>query len=211
MDEIDNNAEQRAHDAHSFELSEELTGKFEGEEWNAILGGLLPFRRRFVEEYLICFNLTESYKRSLKNHDPGQDRYVHNHAKCVWKRSDVKTAIRNGIAYMSARYERVQDRIIEELSYLGFSNMGDYIEIQEGGYVELDLNKATYEQLSAIQEITVEKVIKGSGDNERIIHRTKFRLYDKFRALDMLSKRFGIEAPKKQEDNNVEITGGLPE
>lgn len=208
------NQEQRDDDAAAFDLSGELTGLFVGEEWDAVLNKLEPFRRRFVEEYLTCFNLAEAYRRSLTSPVGSDDRQAHNHAKSVFKHLDVKRAIREGMALMAKRYERVQDRIIEELTYLGFSNMGDYIDVHKDGFIELDLSKATYEQMSAIQEITVEKIVKGTGDTERTIYRTKFRLYDKYRAMEMLVKRFQIEAPKEKKDPNgdgIEIEGGLPE
>ena len=79
------------------------------------------------------------------------------------------------------------DKVLEELSRMGFANMLDYIGIKDGdAYV--DLSKLTREQAAAIQVITVDAT-GGTGDGERRqVMRTRFRLADKTRALELLGK-----------------------
>jgi len=79
------------------------------------------------------------------------------------------------------------DKVLEELSRMGFANMMDYIGIKDGdAYV--DLSRLTREQAAAIQEYTVDHT-GGTGDGERRqVMRTRFRLADKTRALELLGK-----------------------
>ena len=91
----------------------------------------------------------------------------------------------------ASKLEIKAERVLEELSRLAMSNMADYMAIEDGKPTGLDLSKLTRDQAACIQEIT-EDTTGGNGDGERrLILRTKFKLADKTKALDMLMRHLG--------------------
>jgi len=82
------------------------------------------------------------------------------------------------------------------------------MEIDEQGRpVGLNLANITRDQAAAIQEIT-EDTTGGTGDGERrLILRTKFKLADKGKSLELLGRHLGMF------QDNVKVTGleGLAE
>ena len=80
------------------------------------------------------------------------------------------------------------EKVLTELSRMGFSNILDYVQITKEGDAVIDLSSLTQEQAAAIHEITVDEYMKGKGKDARKIKRTKFKLADKIRALELLGK-----------------------
>ena len=80
------------------------------------------------------------------------------------------------------------EKVLSELSSMGFSNMLDYIKTTEEGGAYDDLSSLTQEQAAAIQEVTVDEYTEGRGKDARKVKRTKFKLTDKIRALELLGK-----------------------
>lgn len=105
---------------------------------------------------------------------------------------------------LSARASKLEikaERVLEEIARQAFSNMLDYMEIIDGKPTGLDLSKLTRDQAACIQEIT-EDTTGGSGDGERrLVLRTKFKLADKTKALDMLMRHLGMFQDK------INVTG----
>ena len=117
-----------------------------------------------------------------------------------------KPKIRERIAVLQAQraaeFDLSADLIVDELKRLGFSNMLDYMRLDEDGKpVGLDLRNLTRDQAAAIQEVT-EDTTGGTGDGERrLILRTKFKLADKGANLERLGRHLGMF------QDNVKITG----
>ena len=82
--------------------------------------------------------------------------------------------------------------IVAELAKIGFSNILDYLEIQDEGTFTTDFSKLTRDQAAAIQEITVDDIHEGSGQNVRKTRRVKFKLSDKLNALEKLGRSLGM-------------------
>lgn len=108
----------------------------------------------------------------------------------------------------ASKLELKAEHIVEELRRLAFSNMTDYMKIDENGKpTGLDLSRMTRDQAAAIQEV-VEDTTGGAGDGERrLILRTKFKLADKGLNLERLGRHLGMF------QDNVRVTGleGLAE
>jgi phage terminase small subunit len=79
------------------------------------------------------------------------------------------------------------DKVLEELARLGFSNMLDYITIQNGAAV-VDFSRVTRDQGAAMHEITVDEYMDGSGPDARPVKRIRFKLTDKVRSLELLGR-----------------------
>jgi len=82
-----------------------------------------------------------------------------------------------------------EDTIIEEVAKLAYSNMTDFIVIQEDGSAVTDLSGLTREQLAALQEVTIDTYYEGRGDNAQAVKSIKFKLAPKLAALELLGKK----------------------
>ena len=84
------------------------------------------------------------------------------------------------------------EKVLSELSSMGFSNMLDYIKTTEEGSAYVDLSNLTREQAAAIPEITVDEYVEGKGKHARKVKRTKLKLVDKIRSLELLGKHLKL-------------------
>lgn len=87
------------------------------------------------------------------------------------------------------------ERVIRELVKIGFSNMLDYIKIDEEGQPCLDFTELERDKAAAIGEITTD-VITSPRDGS-VTRRTKFKLLDKKGALVDLGKHLGMFVDRK--------------
>ena len=84
------------------------------------------------------------------------------------------------------------EKVLSELSSMGFSNMLDYIKTTGEGDAYVDLSDLTRGQATAIQEITVDEYVEGKGKHARKVKRTKLKLVDKIRSLELLGKHLKL-------------------
>jgi phage terminase small subunit len=173
-------------------------------------------RAIFVKEYLVDFNGTKAAERagySKKTAAAAASRLLR----------DVKVAAAIEAA-TSQRCEKLEveaDKVLGELLKLGFANMLDYITIKDGE-AYIDFSALTRDQAAAIQEITSEtykEVIpptptgekNNDGDpiltTERVVKRTKFKLFDKRGSLELLGRNLKLFTDKI--DLNANLHGSL--
>ena len=150
--------------------------------------------RRFVGEYLIDLDpkraaISAGYSKTVakaKSYDwVGNSR----------RKPHVFNAVQKAMDKRAAKLELTADRVLLELSLMGYANMLDYIQVDNGD-VFLDLSKLTREQAAAIQEITFDEYVergtnKGNGNGRRI-KRMRFKLADKTRSLELLGKHLKL-------------------
>ena len=84
------------------------------------------------------------------------------------------------------------EKVLTELSKRAFSNFLDYVRITKDGDAVIDLSKLTRDQAAAIHEITVFEYMEGKGKSARRVNRTKFKLADKDRSLELLGKHLKL-------------------
>lgn len=107
----------------------------------------------------------------------------------------VCAAIAERIKEIAAATELTHHRVIKEYMAMGFSSMGDYMEIGQDGQPYFDLARCTPEQLSAIQSVEIEETHGRMGVNRKF----KFKLHPKQPALQALAEHMGL----LQADNPV--------
>lgn len=112
----------------------------------------------------------------------------------------VKSEVERILAERTKKLNISAEKVLGELAKMAFSNMQDYIRIQNGE-AYIDLSTLTREQAAAIQEITSEVYTEGRGEDARDIKRTKFKLAEKRGALELLGKHLKLFTDKS------EITG----
>jgi phage terminase small subunit len=95
------------------------------------------------------------------------------------------------------RYEVTAERIIGELTRMGFANMLDYIRVTETGDAVVDLSALDRDKATAISEVVVDVVQDGKGEGADTVKRVRFKLADKRAALVDLGKRLGMFVDRK--------------
>ena len=103
----------------------------------------------------------------------------------------AKPSISEAVALASKKLndklEITAERIRAELAKRAFSNMEDY-GVHENGDFTIDLSGCSRDQMAAVREYTVDHT-GGTGDGERkMVLRTRIKLADDIRALELLGK-----------------------
>ncbi len=150
--------------------------------------------RLFVAQYLIDLKLERAAISA------GYSKTVAKARSYEWvgngrRKPHVFNAVQKAIKKRAAKLEITSDRVLGELAKLAYSNIKDFLHI-ENGDVYVDLSKLTRDQATAIEEIVVDRHIyrgrRGRNGNGDEIRRTRFKLIDKTRALELLGKHLKL-------------------
>ncbi len=151
-------------------------------------------QQRFVEEYLVDLNATQAAIRA--GYSPKTARKIgsQNLSKLI-----IAEAIAEAQEARSARTHITQDRVLQELARIGFS---DIRRIMTAKGALLDPAEWDDEAAAAISSI---EVVTNSGDHgkdeegRKIVERThKIKVWDKNSALERLGRHLGM-FPNKHE------------
>lgn len=112
------------------------------------------------------------------------------------------------------KFEVTQERILQELNALAFSNMDDFITRDESGQTWIDLSKCTREQMAALGgfeviELPPFKYVEDGEEQVREVLKVKVKLWDKFPALVKLMERHNLTKPLEVNVNHkgsIDIT-----
>lgn len=137
--------------------------------------------RLFVHEYLVDKNATAAYLRVYPN------------SKTTSSQTSGARLLANGM--ISAAIEILLESqmnhakvtaqsVIDELEKLAFSNMGDYVNWDDGSITLISSDQLTREQMVCVQEITCTPTKYGNA--------IKFKLYDKKSSLELLGRYFKL-------------------
>ena len=149
----------------------------------------------FAREYVIDLNATRSAIAAGYSEATAESA-----GSRLLSNVKVKRQIDDLLSKRAAKAELSALQIDQELECLVRANMKDY-----GNPSALDIESLTREQAAAIQEWT-EDTTGGSGDGERkLVLRTRLKLTDKLRAIELLYRRRGLITDK----SNVNVTGTL--
>ena len=122
-------------------------------------------------------------------------------ASCLLTKSNIQGLVASLTKKHTDKLDLDAKKVLSELSSMGFSNMLDYMKTTEEGSAYVDLSNLTREQSSAIQEVTVDEYMEGKGKHARKVKRTKLKLVDKIRSLELLGKHLKLFTER------VEVTG----
>ncbi|MEQ8195321.1 MAG: terminase small subunit [Rhodospirillales bacterium] len=162
-------------------------------------------QRRFVEEYLVDMNAVRAAIRAGY-----AETTARNNAYALFKNAAVREAVRAAMEARAARVQITQDRVIEELAALAFSDIGAFLTLLPGGDVALDWAGLPAGATRPIAEIVQDEYADrspggGRGADKRRIRRTRFKLHPKLPALEALAKHLGFFIDRK----HVDVTGHL--
>ena len=151
---------------------------------------------RFCREYIKDLNGTRAaiaVGYSAKTADRAASRLLSN--------VEVRALLAKLTKKHADKLDLSAEKVLAELSSMGFSNMLDYMKVTEEGGAYVDLSSLTQKQAVAIQEVTVDEYVEGKGKHARKVKRTKLKLVDKIRSLELLGKHLKLFTER------VEVTG----
>ena len=161
---------------------------------------LTPKQQRFVEEYLVDLNATQAAIRAGYSHDTARSIASENLSK-----PDIADAIAAARAVLSERAGISAERVLRELSLIGFANMQDYIRVTSEGDPFVNLSELTRDQAAAISEVTCEDFTDGRGDDARDVRKVKFKLADKRAALVDLGRHLKLFTDKVEQSGTMNV------
>jgi len=151
-------------------------------------------QRLFCKYYIIDFNATQA---AIKAGYSRKTAYAA--ASRLLKNVKVQAAIKSEIEAREHRVELSQDRVLQEMALLAFSDMADFFDVEEGGEVKVkklaELPSHISRQIKSIEENRIIKETK-DGDSILVLDKTKFILHDKIRPLIALGNHLGIAFDK---------------
>lgn len=121
-------------------------------------------------------------------------------ARSAWSRASVlltqpsvREEIKRRTAPIIRELEITGQRTLQRLAQIGYSNMLDFIDIdEEDGSPTVNLRKIDRTSAGAISEIITETYMEGRGDDARRITRTKIKLHDPRPALVTLAQHLKL-------------------
>lgn len=148
----------------------------------------------FVEEYLVDLNATQAAIRAGYSEKTADVIGCENLGK-----PNIQSAIQGAMAARSERTNITQDRVLQELARLGFSDLRK--TMTEGGALldPQDWDDDTAASISAIEVVTT-YTGETDEDGRKVPEYTrKIKTWDKNAALEKLAKHLGMYAPEKRE------------
>ncbi len=150
-----------------------------------------PRRARFVQEYLIDLSATQAAIRA---------GYSKKTAKSQGQRLLTFVAVQRALASaMKAREQRTeitQDRVLKELAIIGFSDLANYIEINDdtGAIRARGFGEMPKDASRALESIREDRMIReDSKGNDTILNeKVTFKMHGKIEALKLIGQHLGM-------------------
>ena len=149
---------------------------------------LTPKQKIFADEYLIDLNATKAYKVAYTSCKKDDSAAV-NGSKLL-RNTKVAEYIRERMKEREKRTEITQDRVLQELAKLGFS---DIRKLFDDSGKPLDIAGLDNETAACISGLEVMDVYEGAGEDKEFVgYVKKYKLSDKLNALELLGRHLGM-------------------
>jgi phage terminase small subunit len=165
----------------------------------------------FILEFLVDKNATQAAIRAGYSVRTARKIATENLSKPV-----IKAAIDTEIEKQKARITFTADQVLEELARVGFADMKDFVEIDEGGAIRaFPLETLAEGKSRIIKKVKEKRVIRSTKgtesnpDGDQILDATfEFELCDKVKSLELLARHLGLLHDKTEVDlkQPVQIT-----
>ena len=112
----------------------------------------------------------------------------------------IKAAIDAEIEKRKARITFTADQVLEELARVGFADMKDFVEIDEGGAIRaFPLDTLAEGKSRIIRKVKEKRVIKSTPEGDQVLDSTyEFELCDKVKSLELLARHLGLLHDKQE-------------
>jgi phage terminase small subunit len=148
----------------------------------------------FISNLLSGMTKWDAYQKAgyrTKNASKGAIQLVKNSKVAVrlaFRRAELQAQMRRETGI-------TEKRVLDEISYLAFSNMRDFIQTDEDNNIIFrDFDELTREQMAAVESVKITKTTTTNkkGDREYTTQHTQFKLHPKTANLDQLCKHLGL-------------------
>jgi len=146
---------------------------------------LTPKQELFIREYLKDMNATQAYLRAGYK---VSEKVAGTAGPRLLENVGIAAAIKKALGKRLNKLEISNDTVLQEIAKLAFSNMYDFLTIQEDGSATVDLSNLTREQAAAIQELSYEEGTDRSESEARAVRKLKFKLAEKRGSLELLGR-----------------------
>lgn len=167
---------------------------------------LKPAEKAFVDAYLS--NLGTSAKAAGKSIVDAVGAFPNidnsERATRMLQQMNIRRAIHQRARAIAAKFEISAHTVLKEVANIATANMANYLHITPNGDPYIHLGSCTFDQLAAIQEVTVEEYKDGRGEDARDVRKIKLKLHPKLDALDKLMRYLQLYAPERL-DINVNV------
>lgn len=160
---------------------------------------LTPKQEKFAQLYVELGNASEAYRRAYSA--KGMKAETVNRKAFDLMQDGKITARVAALGQKAARpHEISAERVMGELAKIAFADLEQFVTVGEDGHVALNFKGAAQKgSLSAMSEFTQEIFWEKDGtDGVDQIRRTKFKLHDKIRALELIGKRMAMWLDRQQ-------------
>lgn len=140
-------------------------------------GNLTAKQKRFCDEYLIDMNGTQAAIRAGYS-----EKTANEQAAQLLAKLSVSEYISERREKLSKKLEITQERVLEELARIGFSNIKDFVN---GGNNVLELKHIEEAKTAAVAAVKTRLGDDGSVN-------TEIKLHDKVSALEKLARHLGL-------------------
>lgn len=162
--------------------------------------GLTTKNRMFLREYIKDFNGTQAAIRV-----GAPPKYAYAVGRAILQKVTVQNALAEWEKHLSSRFIHTKDRILKELSIIGYSDLGDYLT-SEGDVRVQNLKELPPQVTRAIKKLRVHRVTKklskksseGNEGDEIEDLKVEIELYDKQQALINMGKELGMFRDRKE-------------
>ncbi len=154
---------------------------------------LTPKQEKFARAYVELGNASEAYRRVYAAKAMKAET-VNRMAFDLVNNRKVAARIQELGEKAAAKHEITAERVMSELAKIAFVDLEDFVKVSEDGDVALNFKGASKKgSLAAVSEFTQEVFWEKDGtDGVDQIRRTKFKLLDKTRALELIGKRMSM-------------------
>ena len=142
--------------------------------------------RVFANAFLKTLNATEAAKVAGYNVKTAASQ-----GSLLLNNPKVKAILEAKRQRLEEKTEITVERCLNELAKVGFGTLKNYFRIDHEGQPEIDLANLTDDEWAALGEITTEVFWDGKGDQARDVKRTKIKLHDKIKPLELMMKHLG--------------------
>jgi phage terminase small subunit len=165
---------------------------------------LEPRKRLFIQEFLKDLNASQAAKRAGYS-----KKTAYSQGQRLLKNVEIKKAIDAAMRKREEKTEITAARVLQEIAILAFSDLKDYIEINDdtGAVRAKGFDQMPPNASRALESITENRTVRedAKGEDSIINEKVTFKLHSKTAALEALCKHLGLF----EKDNRQQFPANL--
>ncbi len=154
--------------------------------------GLNAMQLAFCSEYMVDFNGQKAAERA--GYSP---KTATMQASRMLSQDKIQARVAELRQKQQERLEITADDVLTRIWAAATADMSQYMTVDDTGAVRIDMSQCTREQLAQLTELTQDVQMTGDPNDSVPILKTRIKLVDKLRALDMAAKMLGAYAPER--------------